>query len=372
MARSVHRVQHNEEQYVARMNLRYEKLLRQQIGSLEREKEMRTRGLNAERKPYEDKLESFTNRVKQVEQATKSQSRPTRPGLAREKTIDRKLKDLRQSNRFTTGVGYSYIEQLFGNFSKPLTSRPIRWGINVSTTHLHVSSAPPALPTDLRPVAGLSRAFGTRVQGKRVHLRPRHTGKGNKLKPLTLPEVVESDSRRAPDKPASKQTTELLSKADELHPAKDSESDDVLQKISSLQSTEREPLNENRETLKLLPIPEVDESRHTRIEDKEKEVVLEGKDGGAVLVGVVPTEAGDKAENSAEKQREEKPDCLSDSRTGCFVTEFEFPSYGLLASSRSTEVLDLAKSIDSSTTRKTKDSNQTSFKYQLHVRRSSL
>ena len=364
MARSVHRVQHNEEQYVARMNLRYEKLLRQQIGRLEREKEMRTRGLNAERKPYEDKLESFTNRVKQVEQATKQ---PTRPGLAREKTIDRKLKDLRQSNRFTTGVGYSYIEQLFGNFSKPLTSRPIRWGINVSTTHLDVSSAPPALPTDLLPVAGLSRAFGTRVQGKRVHLRPRHAGKGNKLKPLTLPVVVEPDSRRAP---ASKPTTELLSKADEsVHPAKDSESDDVPQKISSLQSTEREPLSENREAVKLLPILEVDESRHTKTEDKEKEVLLEGKDGGAVLVGVVPTEARHKA---AEKQREEEQDCLSDSRTGCFVTEFEFPSYGLLASSRSTEVLDLAKSIDSSTTRKTKDSNQTSFKYQLHVRRSSL
>ena len=342
MASAAQRIGYKEEQYVARMNLRFEKLLKQQISRLEREKAMRARGFQADRKPYEDKLDSFKTRAKQVRENNADQFRGVRrPGLVREKTVDRKLNELRNSNRIVTGAGYSYIEQLFGNFSKPLISRPIRWGINPATTDLrrppaHVPTLP-RIPSNVPAVRSVERPKFARGRRKPNLNRPHD-----------------------PEQPELETSVEgqVVSEVEELSVAQWEGFDPPADKTEELKQERR---------ARLLPIPEDDEPNDTGPARPTGRLSLQASDTAAP----VPSASGGQVKDPARDSAREEPGVSENNSTGCFITIplVELPAHDI---SYVTQSLDLAQPISSTTNGTNSSAKSSAFKYLLHGRRSSF
>lgn len=187
MAKATRDIQHNEEHYVAKMNFRSEKILQSQIDRLNKEKLLQVKSLNAQMRYYERKLQKINDRVLEVERLSQNsvdsgQRPPTREHFSKLST------DAVRQRHMTTGVGYSYIDQLLGT-SKPLVSRPIRWGINPSASILQRESFKSiSLDTD----GASSKTFVTEIKGHPIYLRPREAVyiKRQKSNGLILPPIA--------------------------------------------------------------------------------------------------------------------------------------------------------------------------------------
>lgn len=77
MAKATRPIQRNEEHYVAKMNFRSEKILQSQIQRLNKEKLLHVKGLSAQIRSYERKLQEIKDRVLEVDKLSRNSSDPS-------------------------------------------------------------------------------------------------------------------------------------------------------------------------------------------------------------------------------------------------------------------------------------------------------
>jgi len=318
---------------------------------------------------YEKKLQKINDRVAEVEKLSRgdldsSQRLPTREHFNK---LD---SDAAKQRHLTTGVGYSYIDQLLG-VSKPLVNRPIRWGINPPLPSLQQhSSKPITLVTD----AASSNAFMTEIKGHPIYLRPREAVYMKRQRPaqgeLILPPIALKTSENQPMKRqlvlnadnSTIQSCDSLPEKDEVNPA-------ITIRHANSQLS---PITESG-TEQATEIPD-DESQIAMAERKKKEDHIEFEPNEIELSNVM--EKPDIIVESEEASCMNKEIFMSASSSpssswrGHFITEYEFPSHGAKRFTRSTEML----SVETSETRTEKynENEPNSFRYQLHARRFSL
>lgn len=373
MAKATRHLRHTEEHYVAKMNFRSEKILRSQIERLNKEKLLQVKSLNAQMRTYEKKLQKINDRVAEVEKLSRtdldsSQRLPTR------EHFNKLNSDAVRQRHLTTGVGYSYIDQLLG-VSKPLVNRPIRWGINPPLPSLQQhSSKPITLVTD----AASSNAFMTEIKGHPIYLRPREAVYMKRQRPaqgaLILPPIALKTSENQPMERqlvlnadnSTIQSCDSLPEKDEVNPA-------ITIRHANSQLS---PISESG-TEQVTEIPEIDDESQIAMlttERKEKEDHIEVKPNETELSNIM--EKPDIVVESEEASCMNKEIFMSarsspsSSWRGHFIAEYEFPSHGAERFTRSTEML----SVETSETRTEKynENEPNSFRYQLHARRFSL
>lgn len=185
MAKATRHLHHNEEQYVAKMNFRSERILQSQIDRLNREKLLQVKSLNAQMRNYERKLQKINERVLEVERLSQNSADPHQRPPTREH-FKKLSSDAVRQRHMTTGVGYSYIDNLLGS-SRPLVNRSLRWGINPSIPSLQRESL-----ESISFANASSKTFVTEIKGQPIYLRPREAVflKQQKQSDLVLPQIV--------------------------------------------------------------------------------------------------------------------------------------------------------------------------------------
>lgn len=185
MAKATRHFHHNEEQYVAKMNFRSERILQSQIDRLNKEKLLQVKSLNAQMRNYERKLQKINERVLEVERLAQNSADPHQRPPTREH-FKKLSSDAVRQRHMTTGVGYSYIDNLLGS-SRPLVNRPLRWGINPSVPSLQRESL-----KSISFANASSKTFVTEIKGQPIYLRPREAVfiKQQKQSDLVLPHIA--------------------------------------------------------------------------------------------------------------------------------------------------------------------------------------
>lgn len=173
----------NEDRYVSRMNLRYEKLLKKQLAVLEHERNMKTKSLEADKRTFEERI----HRLDMVpsNRAHLSQDTHSMVTAEKRKELDRLLKSL-MHRPYETRAGYSYIEYLTKNM-QPLVKRPLQWGINPP-----LSPRKEDLPQgEFKKKSERPQLFLTQIEGQTVPLSQRASiPNKQKAKGLVLPPIV--------------------------------------------------------------------------------------------------------------------------------------------------------------------------------------
>lgn len=364
MAKATRHIQHNEEHYVAKMNFRSEKILQNQISRLNKEKLLQVKSLNAQMRNYERKLQKISDRALEVEQLSRngldlSQRLPTREHFSKLSS------DATRQRHMTTGVGYSYIDQLLG-VSKPLVNRPLRWGINPSLPSLQQQSSK---PITLVADAATSQTFLTEIKGQPIYLRPREAVYIKRQKPTTLvlPPIALNKMRRETQQQKLDADDSLADKASRKFRELENKNDGVINQgpISQLSPIPESEIEEARQ------IPKVEneadktgaEMRESAEHTEEKPTILEPSS--------ITEKPGNVSENSEPSLDKKVRTTSSSPLRGHFTTEYEFPTHGVERFTRSSEMLNIEAG-DLQTEQRQKENEPSSFRYQLHARRFSL
>lgn len=365
MAKATRQMRQNEERYVAKMNFRSEKILQSQIERLNREKLLQVKSLNAQMRTYERKLQKINDRVIEVEKL--SQNLDPSQRLPTTDHFNKLSKDAIRQRHFSTGVGYSYIDQLLGA-SKPLVNRPIRWGINPSLPSLQQQTAK---PISVESDAALAKAFVTEIKGHPIYLRPREAVYMKKQKSapsaLILPpiplklngkEAMKQQSaqhRRKPQEYVLQEKAEdvaLLENQDansQLSPILEKE---VEAEISEVKQSDSKSAPHGTENFNKISNGMGKTKGKESLTMEKPEIVIESN-------AALPLDV-EMASN----------DSSSSSLRGHFITEYDFPSHQRAEHfTRSTETLHVETG---EMTKHQNENEQSSFKYQLHSRRFSL
>lgn len=367
MAKATRHIHHtNEEQYVAKMNFRSEKILQSQIDRLNKEKLLQVKTLNAQMRHYERKLQKINDRVLEVENLSRNIVDPNERLPTREH-FSKLSSDATRQRHMTTGVGYSYIDQLLG-VSKPLVNRPLRWGINPSLPSLQQQSSKPlTLVSD----GATSKTFLTEIKGQPIYLRPREAVYIKKQRPtaLVLPPIAGSINQ--------KDTTQHKSDTHEF--PKDSLAEKANRKFVELEIQNVEETNQDASS-QLSPIPEnetegaVQNSKEEKDEEIGKEMKERSESTEEKLFASEPPNTITKPEiileNKEPSSDKEMRSFSSSSLQGHFTAEYEFPTHGVKQFTRSSEMLNIESGDPQSEHHDDNKSN--SFRYELHARRFSL
>ena len=365
MAKATRQMRQNEEHYVAKMNFRSEKILQSQIERLNREKLLQVKSLNAQMRTYERKLQKINERAAEVEKL--SQNIDPSQRLSTRDHFNILSNDAVRQRHFSTGVGYSYIDQLLGA-SKPLVNRPIRWGINPSLPSLEQQTAK---PITVESDAVLAKAFMTEIKGHPIYLRPREAAYMKKQKSvpsaLILPPL--------PLKPCGKETMEQQSIEQRRKP-RDYELQEKAENIASLDNqdanSQLSPILENEIEADISEMKRCD----SKLAPDENEPIdhISNTEGMTKAKGSLAMEKPEIVIESNEAlslDKEIASDVSSSSSLrGHFITEYEFPSHQRADHlTRSTETLNVQTG---EITKPHNENEPSSFQYQLHSRRFSL
>ena len=367
MAKATRQLRHNEEHYVAKMNFRSEKILRSQIERLNKEKLLQVKTLNAQMRTYEKKLQKINDRVAEVEKLSRTELDPSQRLPTREH-FNKLNTDAKRQRHLTTGVGYSYIDQLLG-VSKPLVNRPLRWGINPSLPSLQQhTSKPITLVTD----AASSNAFMTEIKGHPIYLRPREAVYIKRQRPaqgaLILPPIaLKTSEKQAMERESVFQVENNTMSCDSL-PEKDEVNPvitihDVSSQLSPITESGAEQDDETQMAIHTTSMSEKKEHIEDKTNETEPSNMMEQPDivveSEFEEVSLMDKEIFSSASSSP-----------SSSLRGHFITEYEFPSHDAKRFTRSTEMLSVETS--ESRTEKYNENETNSFRYELHARRFSL
>lgn len=365
MAKATRQMRQNEEHYVAKMNFRSEKILQSQIERLNREKLLQVKSVNAQMRTYERKLQKINERAAEVEKL--SQNIDPSQCLSTRDHFNKLSNDAVRQRHFSTGVGYSYIDQLLGA-SKPLVNRPIRWGINPSLPSLEQQTAK---PITVESDAVLAKAFMTEIKGHPIYLRPREAAYMKKQKSvpsaLILPPL--------PLKPCGKKTMEQQSIEQRRKP-RDYELQEKAENIASLDNqdanSQLSPILENEIEADISEMKRCD----SKLAPDENEPIdhISSTEGMTKAKGSLAMEKPEIVIESNEAlslDKEIASDVSSSSSLrGHFITEYEFPSHQRADHfTRSTETLNVQTG---EITKPHNENEPSSFQYQLHSRRFSL
>lgn len=363
MAKATRPIQRNEEHYVAKMNFRSEKILQSQIQRLNKEKLLQVKGLNAQIRSYERKLQKIKDRVLEVDKLSRNSSDPSQRLPTRDH-FSKLSSDTTRQRQMATGVGYSYIDQLLGA-SKPLVSRPLRWGINPSLPSLQQQ---PSKPITLVSDAFNSKAFLTEIKGQPIYLRPREA--------VFLKRQLRPNALLLPPITLKQKDFDEKGSENSLIPR------DSLSKKAKLQeldlSREDDEMKNQDGASQLSPIPEiVDEtvpvSREARKNDRQetaeisgqKEATSEEEPTGSETSNFLSEPINIVVENSEPVLDKEMNELRSSSLDGHSSTECEFPTHGSENFTRSTELLHEGNDQQN-------ENKSNSSRYELHARRFSL
>lgn len=360
MAKATRPIQRNEEHYVAKMNFRSEKILQNQIQRLNKEKLLHVKGLNAQIRSYERKLQKIKDRVLEVDKLSRNSSDPSQRLPTRDH-FSKLSSDTTRQRQMATGVGYSYIDQLLGA-SKPLVSRPLRWGINPSLPSLQQQ---PSKAITLVSDSFNSKAFLTEIKGQPIYLRPREAvflkrqlrPNALLLPPLTMKQKDEKGSENS------------------LIPRDSFAEKTKLQELDL--SREDDEMKNQDGASQLSPIPEIVEeavpvSREARKNDRQETSEISGQKEERLEEEPAASETSNFSNdpNIVVEKREpildkEMNGLRSSSLHGHFSTECEFPTHGSENFTRSTELLHEANDQQN-------ENESNSSRSQLHARRFSL
>lgn len=177
----------NEDRYVSRMNVRHEKRLKKQLASLERERTMKTKSLDADKRNFEEKIHRLN--MDPADRAHLSRDANSMIAGDKNKELDRLLKSL-MHRPYETRAGYSYIDYLSKNM-QPLVKRPLQWGINPSLAGLQKKES--SFEQLKKPESKNQLTFLTQIEGQPLSLRQRASipfkGK-TRENSLVLPPIV--------------------------------------------------------------------------------------------------------------------------------------------------------------------------------------
>ena len=373
MAKATRHIQRNEEHYVAKMNFRSEKILKNQIERLNKEKLLQVKSLNAQMRNYERKLQKINDRVLEVGKLSRNFLDPSQRLPTREH-FNKLSSDATSQRHMATGVGYSYIDQLLG-VSKPLVSRPLRWGINPSLPTLQQQTSKPiTLVTD----AASSKTFLTEIKGQPIYLRPReavfikrqHRPNALVLPPIALKrnqkelEKLDSENSSIPQDSLSEKASR---KFREL--ALPKENDEIGQDANFQLSPILE--SEIEETARSMEVENEAGKNDAEVsEEKEKIANVNGK--LTYLEPIIMEKPDIVLEDGEPSSDKETNTIRPSSLRGHITTEYEFPTHGVERFTRSSEMLNVDTSHLQTDQQHSSENKPNYFRYQLHARRFSL
>lgn len=362
MAKATRPIQRNEEHYVAKMNFRSEKILQSQIQRLNKEKLLQVKGLNAQIRSYERKLQKIKDRALEVDKLSRNSSDPSQRLPTRDH-FNKLSSDTTRQRQMATGVGYSYIDQLLGA-SKPLVSRPLRWGINPSLPSLQQQASKPiTLVSD----SFNSKSFLTEIKGQPIYLRPREA--------VLLKRQLRSNALVLPPVTLKQKDFDEKGSENSLIPRDSFAEKDKPQELDV--SREDDEMKNQDGTCQLSPIPEIVEeatsvSREARKNDGQEPTEISGQKEARLKEEPTGSETSNflnEPEIFVEKREplldKEMNELRSSSLHGHFSTEYEFPTHGSENFTRSTELLHEANDQQN-------ENKPNSSRHQLHARRFSL
>lgn len=356
----------NEEHYVAKMNFRSEKILQSQIERLNREKLLQVKSLNAQMRTYERKLQKINDRVAEVEKLSQNLDQTQR--LSTNDHFDKLSNDAVRQRHFSTGVGYSYIDQLLGA-SKPLVSRPIRWGINPSLPSLEQQTAK---AISVESDAALAKAFLTEIKGHPIYLRPREAVYMKKQKSAPSPLILPPIPLKLSGKEAIKQQSVQHRRKPQEYVLQEKAEDIALLENQDTNS-QLSPIIENEVEAEISEVKQNDsKSAPNASENVDKISNAVGETKGKESLTVEKPEIVIESNNALPLDMEiaSNVNGSSSSLKGHFITEYEFPSHQRAEHfTRSTETLHIKTG---EMTKHQNENEPSSYKYQLHSRRFSL
>jgi len=199
MAEAQGTVWSNEDRYVSRMNVRHEKHLKKQLASLERQRTMKTKSLDADKRNFEERIHRLN--MDPADRAHLSKDTNSMISADKNKELDRLLRSL-MHRPYETRAGYSYIEYLSRNM-QPLVKRPLQWGINPPPGGLQKKESS---GEQLKKYTETKTTFLTQIEGQPMSFSQRASipTKGKtREKILVLPPIVNTvklTKRPSPEK----------------------------------------------------------------------------------------------------------------------------------------------------------------------------
>ena len=321
------RIRHDEEYYVAKMNLRHNEDLKKQIKRLNREKEMRGKTIEVDQKPYEEKLRKLSARVGEIEQLSRDIS-DSSSGSGVPNCEDSLLKDLTRKS-MVTGAGYSYAKSLLKN-AEPLVKRPLQWGINPSLSTLKYSSSDPILTAQTSDHGVLnSISLIPHVKGKSLSLKHKYADfeTEKQRKPRHLPPL-----RTKIIFDRKKQT---LSSVRSYHwkpkgSVNVKENCVIANQPSACSLTREKPID----------VRECKGSKEKAVLAETVQIVRETLQNGTEVPRIVVADQDGKDYKESHTKTDELEDKAAQ-KLGVFVTESFLPSYDLTELRRNSDALDL-------------------------------
>lgn len=221
-----------QDRNVSRQNLRHEKRLKKQLDVLEKEKNWRSKSLEADKRFFEEKVHRLN--MKPTDRAHLAKDTKDMVAGEKNKELDRLLKSLLH-RPYETRAGYSYIEYLSRNM-QPLVKRPLQWGVNPPLssprTRLSVDASQPK--ADRKPTV-----FLTKIEGQTVSLNERVALPINlkrkerfKSKQLVLPPITPNTKTQV-----LRQHSEIISEA--RTPSRDEKNKEFLKAESQTKTRKK-------------------------------------------------------------------------------------------------------------------------------------
>lgn len=233
----------NEDRYVSRMNLRHKKHLKKQLAGLERERHMKTKSLDADRRTFEEKIHRLN--IDPSDRAHLSRDANSMIVAEKKKELDRLLKSL-MHRPYETRAGYSYIEYLSKNM-QPLVKRPLQWGINPPLSPRKDSSLVEETHKKTEPK---KQIFLTQIEGQPMSLSQRAsmpTKSKARAKGIVLPPIA-SAAKPAKRTGNDKTISPRRETATEETPKIDKEGRKSRQKEQKVDKKALVPLKNSQET----------------------------------------------------------------------------------------------------------------------------
>ncbi|XP_031563712.1 uncharacterized protein LOC116299224 [Actinia tenebrosa] len=255
-----------QDRNVSRKNLRHEKRLKKQLDVLEKERNWKSKSLEADKRCFEEKVHRLN--MSPTDRAHLAKDTKDMVAGDKKKELDRLLKSLLH-RPYETRAGYSYIEYLSRNM-QPLVKRPLQWGVNPPlsprTQFISVDACQPK--TDRKP-----NEFLTRIEGQTVALNQRVTVPIKRKERFKPEQVVLPPISAKPKSQVTSKYSEIISetKTSSLRDEKVKEKVLKLENQTKMRKKSRQMDNKNTNTQEKVSNEPVKNLPSSSLESKEME-----------------------------------------------------------------------------------------------------